>query len=175
MSDSAKNPAKKPLSPWRKLAFVIALAVGVLGLTLQGIAYFSPPPPAEQAAPGSFSSKSSFADGRPQAIGETPASVGDWSTLFTKLGFSFVVGFSIAYAVSGFLRVALFVGGAIFLLLFGLQYAGLVTVNWGGMESGYNGFMAWLQPHIGSFKDFITSNLPASGLAAAGLYAGFKR
>ena len=99
----------------------------------------------------------------------------EWSAFLMKLGFSFLVGFSIGYALAGFLRLTLFLFGAILLLLFGLQYAGLIEVNWIGMEQLYDRFIEWLAPHIGSFRDFITSNLSSSGMAAIGLTIGIKR
>ncbi len=105
---------------------------------------------------------------------QTGVGVGDWSTLFMKLGFSFVAGFSIAYALSSFLKLGLFMMGSVFLLLFGLQYVGIIDVNWQQMGNHYDAFIAWLQPHIGSFRGFITSNLPSSVLAGAGLVAGFR-
>lgn len=185
MSESQNdNTGGRRLSAWRKLLAAVALVIGVAGLMLQGITYFSGAPANE--GPG-MSTQSlqpkTYLDGNGNILpanptGEVPATgieIGDWSALFMKLGFSFFVGFSIGYAVSAGLRLAIFTAGVIFLLLFGLQYAGLVSVNWHGMESWYDALIAWLKPHIGSFREFIASNLPASGLAATGLFVGFKR
>jgi uncharacterized membrane protein (Fun14 family) len=170
------------LPAWRKMLALVALVLGITGLALQGIAYFTDTPAGN--GPG-MSTQSlqpqTYLDGQGNIIQRSPVEeapaiqVGDWSALFMKLGFSFFVGFSIGYAVSTGLRLAAFTAGLIFLLLFGLQYAGLITVNWHGMESWYDALIAWLKPHIGSFREFIASNLPASGLAAAGLFVGFKR
>jgi uncharacterized membrane protein (Fun14 family) len=183
-SQNQANENRRRLPAWRKYLAIAALIIGGIGLALQGIAYFTQAPPGQSPGMSAQSLQSrTYLDGDGNIIssapvGETqsgPIQVGDWSALFMKLGFSFFVGFSIGFAVSAGLRLAVLTAGIIFLLLFGLQYAGLITVNWHGMESWYDALIAWLQPRIGSFREFITSNLPASSLAAAGLFVGFKR
>ncbi len=186
------SSTKAPLPLWRKWLLGIGILLSMVGLVLYGVAALTDSPPTVTTAsstestpgfriqsmpPSSFSSDSLNSSTDYPALPQTPAgiAVGDWSTLFMKLGFSFVVGFAIAYAVSGFLKIALFVAGTAFLLLFGLQYIGLIEVNWQNMGGYYDNFIVWLQPHIGNFRDFISSNLPSSGSAAVGLVAGFKR
>ncbi len=179
-SDEADE--REPMPSWRTWLAGAALMLGLVGAILYAIGMMGEPPtPADsQSEPaGGFSAQSltphSLDGGGSQPATEADLHLTDWSTLLMKLGFSFVVGFSIAYAVSGFLKLSLFVAGLAFLLLFGLQYAGLIEINWHNMEGHYDAFIAWLQPRIGSFREFITSNLPASGMAAAGLVVGFKR
>ena len=92
-----------------------------------------------------------------------------------QLGFSFVAGFSIGYALAFFLKLTLLLAGGLLLTLFGLQYVGLVEVNWLGIQAYYDAFMAWLQPHAGSFREFIVSHIPAAGMAALGLLLGLRK
>jgi uncharacterized membrane protein (Fun14 family) len=99
----------------------------------------------------------------------------DWSAPMMQLGFSFVAGFSMGYALAFFLKATALVAGVLLLMLFGLQYAGLADVNWLGIQGYYDTFIAWVQPHAGSFQEFITSNLPVSGMAALGIFTGFKK
>jgi uncharacterized membrane protein (Fun14 family) len=99
----------------------------------------------------------------------------DWSGPMMQLGFSFVAGFSIGYALAFFLKATALVAGVLLLMLFGLQYVGVVEVNWPGIQGFYDSFVAWVQPHAGSFQDFIASNLPSSGMAALGIFTGFKK
>ena len=99
----------------------------------------------------------------------------DWSAPMMQLGFSFVAGFSMGYALAFFLKATALVAGVLLLMLFGLQYAGLADVNWLGIQGYYDAFIVWAQPHAGSFQEFITSNLPVSGMAALGIFTGFKK
>lgn len=102
-------------------------------------------------------------------------SLGEWGGFLSKLGFSFVVGLSIGLALTFFLRVTLVLFGLLFLALFGLQYVEIIEVRWDVLEAHYDSMLQWLTPRLDSFRDFIVSNLPASGSAALGLLAGLKR
>jgi len=187
-NEHQKEPQAQ-LAAWKKIIFALALGIGLAGVALYALSFFTDTPAPVEAQQGntfraqsfdSFDSSQKLKQSWP-AIEQAPLATSsnlqltDWSTLLMKLGFSFVVGFSIGYAISGFLKVALFVSGAAFLLLFGLQYAGLIDVNWQGMSGAYDGFVTWLQPHMGNFKEFISSQLPASGTATAGLLMSLKR
>jgi len=92
-----------------------------------------------------------------------------------RLGFSFFVGFAIAFALRSFIKATLIVSGIFLLFLFGMEYAGLVSVQWGAIESRYDSFSAWLESELGSFRTFITGRVPAIGAGLAGLGIGFTR
>ncbi len=109
------------------------------------------------------------------AEGTGPGPVNPWSTSVFRLGFSFVAGFAIAFAVRSFIKVTLIAVGMFLLFLFGLEYAGLVTVDWGAVSSHYDSFSGWLAAETSSFKDFITGRLPSAATAVAGLGIGFTR
>lgn len=98
-----------------------------------------------------------------------------WSPAIFRMGFSFFVGFAMAYALRSFAKVTLFSAGVFFLLLFGLQYAGLVEVKWTAMADRYDGIQAWLKAQVGGFQAFVTGYLPSAGAALAGLGLGFIR
>lgn len=197
MNDELKNDDQetglhpRPLAHWQKVTLAVAIVLAVIGVLLYGISYLSTeesttPQATQQANSGqnnmmgsNFTSQS-FSPQQNQVGEGTPVNaegihLGDWSTLFMKLGFSFLIGFSIGYALSTFLKLTAIVVGVLALFLFGLQYAGVITVDWGSMENIYNNFIAWLQPQIDTFKDFITSNLSSSALAAVGLAVGLSR
>ena len=99
----------------------------------------------------------------------------DWSPLLTKLGFSFVVGFSIGYVLLIFLRTTAFLGGLVLLALFGLQYLGVLYLNWQNIETSYQSVLSWVLPRAENFRDFITHNLSSSGMAAMGILTGLTR
>jgi uncharacterized membrane protein (Fun14 family) len=185
MNENTSSPLPA-LPRWKKLLLGLALGLGISGALLYFIAPENPPaePVPAQQSDNTFRAQSFAAPLNPPLAGESESihhfaddilRMTDWSAFLMKLGFSFVVGFSVGYAAAGFLRLTLFVFGSVCLILFGLQYAGLIQVNWAGMEGLYDTFIAWLKPHIGSFKDFITSNLSSSALAGAGLFVGFKK
>jgi uncharacterized membrane protein (Fun14 family) len=91
-----------------------------------------------------------------------------------NLGFSFIVGLAIGYALKIAFKVALVGGGLLLIALFALQHAGLIGINWVGMEAGYDGFAAWLGAYAGALKDFMLRNLSNAAAFSAGLLLGLK-
>ena len=107
-------------------------------------------------------------------VGES-IQTGNWIALFTYMGFSFFAGYVIGFASRVFLKFVFFLSGTILLLLFGLQYAELIDVKWESFENIYNGLIAWISPHLGGLKNFITANLSSAAMAGMGLFWGFRR
>lgn len=98
-----------------------------------------------------------------------------WSPAIFRMGFGFFVGFSIAYALKAFAKVTIVSAGIFFLLLLGLQYAGLVEVKWTAMADRYDTLQEWLKAQLGGFQAFVTGYVPSAGAALAGLGLGFMR
>lgn len=107
-------------------------------------------------------------------VGES-IQTGNWVALFTYMGFSFFAGFVIGYATRTFLKIVFFLSGTVLILLFVLQYMGLIDVKWDAFENVYNGLIAWISPHLGGLKNVITANLSSAAMASLGLYWGFRR
>ncbi len=101
--------------------------------------------------------------------------LGDLSPLLTKLGFSFVVGFAVGYVLLFFLRAAAMLAGLVLAALFGLQYAGVVQVDWPSIETNYESALGWLLPRFDALRTFLLENLSSSGSAALGLLSGLMR
>lgn len=99
----------------------------------------------------------------------------DASPAIFRLGLSFMVGFAMAYAVRTFVKISLIAVGVFFLALFGLDYAGLVTINMGAIEQHYDSLMAFLSREFDSFRSFVTGYLPSATSAGAGMVFGFRR
>lgn len=93
---------------------------------------------------------------------------------FLRMGFSFIVGLAVGYALKVAFKIALVVGGVLLLLLFSLQYAGIIDVNWTGMESQYDGLVDWLAAYAVALKDFIADNLSSAASFTAGLLLGLR-
>jgi len=110
---------------------------------------------------------------RPRAREQSALS--EWSPTIFRLGFGFVVGFAIAYALRAFLRLAILILGVILIGLFSLQYFGVVSVDWNAMSGGYDTVMDWLHVQFASMKSFVQGALPSTASAAAGFFFGFRR
>ena len=100
---------------------------------------------------------------------------GNWVALAAYMGFSFFVGFAIGFAVKTFLKIMFFVVGTMLLVLFVLQYNGMIHVNWASFEGSYNALITWISPHLGGLKNFITANLSSAAMAGLGLFWGLRR
>ena len=99
----------------------------------------------------------------------------DWLLLLKKVGFSFIVGVCIGYALKVATKIVFLIMGLLLLALFGLQYVEFITIDWNVLELRYDSFIDWLVPQISSFRDFITSHLPSSSMSALGILLGFKK
>jgi len=96
------------------------------------------------------------------------------TSFFVELGFSFVVGVAIGYALKIAFKIALIVGGVALLSVFALQYAGVADINWSGIEVKYDGLTTWLMASGGAFKGFISDRLSSAASFTAGLLVGLK-
>jgi len=108
-----------------------------------------------------------------------PPPVTDFSALFNeafflKLGFSFMVGLAVGYALKAAFKITLVLIGLILLGIFALQYAGIAHIDWSGMEVRYDTWADWLSVNGPAFLDFIGSNLSSSASFIAGLAVGLK-
>ena len=120
----------------------------------------SEPPPAAPFAP----------------VGEPPSDPGGLfsDAFFLRMGFSFIVGLAVGYALKIAFKIALVIGGIILVAVFSLQYAGLVDVNWSGVETHYDGWADGLSIWGGALLDFMADNLSSAASFLAGLALGLK-
>ena len=200
----AKSRKIEPIARWKKVLLGVSVALMVAGAALRGYAYVRPGEPAAQSPSAAEPSPQTSSQGQPVAPGarsflpgaprtQTPASATDqpladqpaaerqptelevWSPVMMRLGFSFFAAFCIAYALRIFFKVSVLVLGMAILLLMGLQYSGLVQVDWSAIDGRYQSAARWLADQFGSFRQFVTGQLPSASAAAAGLFAGLKR
>jgi uncharacterized membrane protein (Fun14 family) len=94
--------------------------------------------------------------------------------LFLELGFSFMVGLAVGYALKIAFKIALVAIGLILLGVFGLQYAGMVHVDWSAIELRYDSWADWLAINGRLLMDFIGRNLSSAASFVAGLGLGLK-
>jgi uncharacterized membrane protein (Fun14 family) len=98
-----------------------------------------------------------------------------WHSAAFRMGFSCFVGFVIAYTLRMFLKVALLAAGFMAMLLFGLQYSGLVEVKWNLIAERYDTVWEWGSGQVESLTAFVNGALPSAGAAGLGLFAGLRR
>ena len=111
--------------------------------------------------------------------GGTAEPSGDPGSLFTEgffleLGFSFMVGLAVGYALKIAFKIALVALGLILLGVFWLQHAGLVHVDWSAVELRYDTWADWLAANGRHLVDFIGRNLSSAASFVAGLAMGLK-
>jgi uncharacterized membrane protein (Fun14 family) len=104
-----------------------------------------------------------------------PRGVAAWSPAIFRLGFSFFVGFAVAFALRTFFAFALAAVGFFVLALFGLQYSGLVEIKWGLLEQRYDAISQAAAAEARTAAVSAMRYLPSAGAAAAGLVAGWWR
>ena len=95
-------------------------------------------------------------------------------SFFLKLGFSFVVGLAIGYALKFAFKIVLALVGLFLIGIFALQYAEIAHIDWSGMETRYDVWAAWLSVNGPAFLDFIGNNLSSTASFVTGLAMGLK-
>lgn len=197
----AKSRKIEPIARWKKVLLGVSVVLMLAGAALRGYAYVRPAggeSPAAETSPQASSHGQAvapgargFLPGSPRIDAPTSESgqpsaeqsaverqlteLEVWSPVMMRLGFSFFAAFCIAYALRIFFKVSVLVFGMAMLLLMGLQYTGLVQVDWSAIDGRYQSAATWLADQFGSFRQFVTGQLPSASAAAAGLFSGFKR
>ena len=92
------------------------------------------------------------------------------------LGFGGAAGLAVGYTAKKVTKLAAIALGLAFILVQVLAYNGLITINWGAVETTAAG--VWSDPHGVTLADrawsILSANLPFGGGFAAGFALGFK-
>ena len=182
----ARAKSRRRLAPWKRHLLAASCVMMAAGLARQGAAFLTrPSSPPERPGPASGApgvtglvSRGFVPDAAPQAESqpaEAERAIDTWSPVMFRWGFSFFVGFCIAYALRTFFKVSAVAIGLVLLALFGLSYAGVVHVDWTAMQRHYDSVTRYLAGQWSSLRQFVTGSLPASAMAALGLVVGFKK
>lgn len=175
------------LPRWARILFALSILSMVIGGGLWAWEAATAPeaPPPGAAAPrdggaGAGVAPQAFVDGEwtpvsPEEIEAAEAGERDLSPAFLRLGFGFFVGFCIGYALRAFFKISAIAIGVVLLAIFGLQYAGVLDMQWDVLEAHWNALVARVQEESESFFAFVTGSLPTAGLAGLGLVTGFRR
>jgi len=185
-SDTAADATRldRPMPGWKKSLLWLSVALMIAGAAMQTYAWLAPDAPQKaaerQGGIGDLAPGLQPTEGGGEAMGEPepPAEqspLDRWSPTIFRLGFSFFVGFAIGYAVRTFVKISIITIGVVLLLLFGLQYAGVIEVNWQSMEAHYETAVSWLREQTSSFAAFVRGYLPSAASAAGGFVIGFRK
>lgn len=164
---------------WLKALVVVSVLLMIGGVVLGVMGGGAEPAPAlESGDPSALVNSFGASDGAPPAASESSSGedwMNEWSPTIFRLGFSFFVGFAVAYAVRTFIKLSVVAVGFMLLLLFGLQYAGIIEVHWGKVADHYDSFGSWFSAQFSSLSSFIAGELPSAASVTAGLVLGFRR
>jgi len=168
----------KLLPRWKKALLGVSVAFMVTGLILQGYCYLQPPAES-QVLPVHSSPQRELLTTRnlsPELAQSTDFnSITSWSPAIFRMGFGFFAGFCIAYLVRTFIKFCAIAAGAILLALLGLQWSGVVNVDWIAIQDHYDTLSSWLERQLGNFHQFATGFLPSSALTTLGAVVGFLK
>ncbi len=169
---------KGALGKGQKICLLVALGLMLTGgaLWALGPAWGDKPVRSEGGGDSNLATGlDSGGEPSPGVVEEESSTLNALSPAIFRVGFSFAVGFAIAFAARTFVRLSLIAVGIFLLALFGLEYAEVITVNWDKMEGHYDGFVASARESFGGFREFITGRLPSAASALAGLVIGFRK
>jgi uncharacterized membrane protein (Fun14 family) len=160
-----------PMPRWKKVMFGVAGSLVAAGLVFSFVE--TGPSPGASADTRISDLSQGFVPGGPSSQPQDQAE--PWSQGFFRLGFSWFAGFCIGFALRKFFSIVLFGCGVGFLMLFGLQQAEIVVVDWQAMDRSFQALAQRLQSDFSRFQTIVTGSLPAAGLGTLGLYAGVRR
>jgi uncharacterized membrane protein (Fun14 family) len=182
------DPRRRELPRWKKILLTSFAFLLLVGLALRVYGYFK-----DDGGKGSVMTdqrnltrpddaggagfvETGRAPGSDDAeVRETGSGAESWSPVLMKGSMSFLVGFSVGYALRTFFKISAVVLGLVCLAIFGLSYAGLLQVDWATIQAHFDQLAGRIQEQASGFKEFISGSLPSAGLGTAGLVTGFKR
>jgi len=148
-SNSEDTSPREPLPVWKKLAFMVALLLGLSGLAL---------------------TRNGGGDVQPATSG------GDVGIASFNADLSFAVAFAIGVALRTFMKLTMVVLGVVALAIFGLQKAGIVgQIDWTVAQGHWDTLTTNIGQQFESFKTFVTGSLPSAGAGTVGLVSGFRK
>lgn len=179
-----EHKPRRRLRPWQKVLAVLSVVIALGGVGLMVYAASTRPEPAATTAgqPGSSNLVRGFGptgEPAPDSASSEPTQtdrlIDSTSGAIFRLGFGFFAGFAVGYAMRMFVRITLTAAGIAILGLAGLQYAGVIDVDWEKISGGFDTFGAWFTEQTRGLAGFITGYLPTFGAGLAGAFVGFRR
>lgn len=173
-----KERSRLPSTSWKLLSVaVLSMLAGLVWWIADG----QPKSVAETNDPATRSAISAASGlvGQPTSSNATepaePASGSSSAPLAFRMGFSFFMGFAVAFALRSVVKVAITVIGFAFLAAFGLHYSGLIDVSWDAVAGQFDSMQDWLLGQVESVRAFAKGVLPSATATTVGLFAGWRR
>lgn len=180
MGDAPNSNSKPPQvgvrskGPHRSKLVWLFACVALAGLAMWGYARSTAPRGSGSIPSGVAGLDAGGAAGMPT----TPADdrlVARAAPAVSRLGFSFVAGYLLAYGLRAFLKVTalvslLIVGGA-----YALHRFGVVDLDPAGVREAVERGMAWAKGEASAVREFLLGYIPSGAALAAGSFFGFRR
>lgn len=167
------------LTRWKKILIGVATSFLVIGGCLQAFGSTGEVPQTVTGGTGAEANTLVGGAGQPGSVqagtATTESGTKGWAPFFLKGGFSFLVAFSVGFAVRVWLKVAALILGSFCLGVFVLSYKEVLSVDWNTLGTWWNSIAGRVASESLDFKTFVTGSLPQAGMAAVGLFTGFKR
>ena len=115
-------------------------------------------------------------DGPVDGPGDEPGGGTLWAPLLAKGGLSFFLAFCVGFAARAALKLLCLGVGAAALVIFGLQYAGLLgDFQWDRLASFWESGLAEVRGQVDGLRGFIAGRLPSAASGMLGMLVGFRR
>jgi uncharacterized membrane protein (Fun14 family) len=92
-----------------------------------------------------------------------------------RLGFAFVLGVVVGLVLRAMLKLFLLLVAALILTAVGLQWAGVLDMEWTSGLAYVNRLAPWLRQEVSNTHDLLLGAIPALLSGALGLLTGFNR
>jgi uncharacterized membrane protein (Fun14 family) len=110
-----------------------------------------------------------------QPLSEEPAGGLEGSLpLLSEASFFAIIGFALGYTTRKVVKLGLILLALVFVAIQGLSYAGVATVEWGGIVERINGWILNIQENE-TLSSFLKHRVPTGGSLVAGYFLGFRK
>jgi uncharacterized membrane protein (Fun14 family) len=161
------------LTPGQTTMLAIAMLVALIGAGMMIYTWMVPASAygASTAGPDAYSSDPTGAT----TIAAQPSPIQIYAPAVFQVGFSFVIGFAIAYVFKTFVRITLVLLGVGIVAVVGMQVMGMLEINWAAFEAYAHRAMLYMHSQTGSFEVLATGMIPPAATGLVGILSGFKR
>jgi uncharacterized membrane protein (Fun14 family) len=153
------------------MMLAMAMLVALVGA---GLMIYTWATPSTASAAGVIGPDGTMPEVSPSAPAE-PSLIQTYSPAIFQLGFSFVIGFAIAYVFKTFVRITMVMLGIAIVAGVGMQVTGMLEIDWSVIEHHLRNATLYFHSQTGSFEVLATGMIPPATSALIGMLSGFKR
>ncbi len=171
--NTAAEPERSSVVPWRRRLVVILIAVVTLSI-IGRVTLAKDAEEKEEQQPQVAHALVSGQEPPPEQAEPEPSGVGKVLPFLTEGGISMLLGIALGVATRTFMRIMLLLFAGCFILIQVLVYNGVMTIDWGVFAQFLGDFVLNVSSDEGPGA-IIKHKLPSAGGFMAGLYLGFKK